>query len=82
MDLNPRNIKIVYWLLIGLFFAEFAQAVIKFFNAYYFNVITMGIFDILLILFGLRLGISRVFIFVFGIITLGLIITMYFIVWN
>ena len=79
---NLRKIKWVYWLLIALFFAEFMQALIKYFNPYYFNVITLGIFDAFLILLGYRLGINKVFVFVFGIITLALIVTMYFIVWN
>jgi len=77
-----RNIKWVYWLLIGLFFVEFMQSLIKYFNPYYFNVIALGLFDVLLLLFGLRLGINKIFVFSFGIVTLALVVTMYFVVWN
>jgi len=82
MHINASPVKIIYWLLFGLFIAEFTQAIIKYFNPYYFNVVALGIFDVLLMLFGYRMGINKTFVFVVGSITLALIITMYFIVWN
>ena len=76
------SIKSIYWLLISLLFISLLQAMVKYFSPYYFNVVLIGILSVIMILFGLKLNVSKTFIIIFGIISLALVTLLYMVVWN
>jgi len=76
------SIKTIYWLLISLLSISLIQAIVKYFSPYYFNVVLIGILSVIMILFGLNLKVSKIFIIIFGIISLALVTLLYMIVWN
>lgn len=76
------SIKTIYWLLISLLSISLIQAIVKYFSPYYFNVVLIGILSVIMILFGLKLKVSKIFIIIFGIISLALVTLLYMIVWN
>jgi hypothetical protein len=81
-DYSTKDFKLIYWLFICLFTFELAQIAIKFFNDYYFNRVAIGAFNLLLVYFGYKLKISKIFVFGYGLISMILIVAAYFIIWN
>ncbi len=80
--MEKLSIKSIYWLLISLLFISLLQAMVKYFSPYYFNVVLIGILSMIMILFGLKLKINKIFVFIFGIISLALVTLLYMVVWN
>lgn len=81
-DFSIKEVKLIYWLLICLFTLELGQIAVKFWNDYYFNRVVLGLFNLVIIYFGWKIGISKVFVIGYGIISMALIVAAYFIVWN
>lgn len=80
--MKKLSIKTIYWLLISLLSISLIQAIVKYFSPYYFNVVLIGILSVIMILFGLKLKVSKIFIIIFAIISLALVTLLYMIVWN
>ena len=81
-DYSIKDLKLIYWLFICLFTLELAQIAAKYFNDYYFNRVALGIFNLLLIYFGYKIGVNRIFVFAYGILSMALIVAAYLVVWN
>ncbi|HEX9650502.1 MAG TPA: hypothetical protein VGA21_08075 [Cyclobacteriaceae bacterium] len=81
-DYSAKDLKLIYWLLICLFTIELAQIALKYFNDYYFNRIAIGGFNLLIVYFGYKIGINKIFVIGYGLISMILIVAAYFIIWN
>lgn len=77
-----KPIKLVYWLLIAILGLELYQIGAKTFTPFYFNLVRMGMVSVVMMYMGWKLGISKIFVIVFGVISLSLIVSAYILVWN
>lgn len=81
-EISIKDLNLVYWLFICLFTVELAQIASKYFNEYYFNRVALGVFNLLLIYFGINLGINKVFVIGYGILSMALVVASLVVVWN
>jgi len=80
--LKALSYKFLYNLFAILLIIELAQGITKYFNPYYFNVVRMGLFAVIVCMLGIKVSAKNSIVYGIFLVSLLLILLMYYVVWN